>query len=101
MTLSYWQTVRTDAAVIPVLLLISHSHMSHQRCTGSRPAISCPVLLAWVVARAGIIVYHGPRHEVIPFFSSLGFEMPERKGAADFLQEITSRKDQKVQRTLI
>ncbi len=43
-----------------------------------------------------MIVYHGPRDEVIPFFSSMGFEMPERKGVADFLQEITSRKDQKV-----
>jgi hypothetical protein len=43
-----------------------------------------------------VIVYHGPRDEVIPFFSSMGFEMPERKGVADVLQEITSRKDQKV-----
>ena len=47
-------------------------------------------------AVAGVIVYHGPRDEVIPFFSSMGFDMPERKGVADFLQEITSRKDQKV-----
>ncbi len=46
--------------------------------------------------RAGIIVYHGPREDVVPFFDGLGFEMPERKGVADFLQEITSRKDQKV-----
>ena len=45
---------------------------------------------------AGVIVYHGPRAEIIPFFSTLGFALPERKGAADFLQEITSRKDQKV-----
>ena len=41
-------------------------------------------------------MYHGPRGHIIPFFTSLGFELPERKGAADFLQEITSRKDQKV-----
>jgi hypothetical protein len=47
-----------------------------------------------------MIVYHGPRDQVIPFFTSLGFELPERKGAADFLQEITSRKDQKVCRAL-
>ena len=33
-----------------------------------------------------MIVYHGPRADIIPFFSSLGFELPERKGAADFLQ---------------
>ena len=43
-------------------------------------------------------MYHGPRDDVVPFFSSMGFEMPERKGVADFLQEITSRKDQKVRR---
>ena len=49
-----------------------------------------------VAPRAGIIVYHGPREHVVPFFDGLGFEMPERKGVADFLQEITSRKDQKV-----
>ena len=30
------------------------------------------------------------------FFESLGFACPERKGVADFLQEVTSRKDQKV-----
>ena len=30
------------------------------------------------------------------FFESLGFACPERKGIADFLQEVTSRKDQKV-----
>ena len=30
------------------------------------------------------------------FFESLGFACPEHKGIADFLQEVTSRKDQKV-----
>ncbi|KAK9806328.1 hypothetical protein WJX72_010375 [[Myrmecia] bisecta] len=42
----------------------------------------------------GCIVYHGPREQVLPFFESLGFKLPERKGTADFLQEVTSRKDQ-------
>lgn len=32
----------------------------------------------------------------MPFFESLGFHLPERKGIADFLQEVTSEKDQKV-----
>ena len=32
----------------------------------------------------------------MPFFNSLGFQLPERKGVADFLQEVTSEKDQKV-----
>ncbi|PKA65330.1 Pleiotropic drug resistance protein 12 [Apostasia shenzhenica] len=42
----------------------------------------------------GHIVYQGPRDEVLDFFRSCGFECPKRKGVADFLQEITSRKDQ-------
>ncbi|KAG0455937.1 hypothetical protein HPP92_023725 [Vanilla planifolia] len=42
----------------------------------------------------GQIVYQGPREYVIEFFESCGFRCPERKGTADFLQEVTSRKDQ-------
>jgi hypothetical protein len=30
----------------------------------------------------------------VGFFAGLGFAIPERKGVADFLQEVTSRKDQ-------
>ncbi|KAI9122006.1 hypothetical protein K1719_006695 [Acacia pycnantha] len=42
----------------------------------------------------GHIVYQGPREHVLEFFESMGFRCPERKGVADFLQEVTSRKDQ-------
>ncbi|CAI5491809.1 unnamed protein product [Closterium sp. Naga37s-1] len=42
----------------------------------------------------GHVVFHGPREHVVPFFNQLGFECPERKGEADFLQEVTSMKDQ-------
>ncbi|KNA04513.1 hypothetical protein SOVF_198570 [Spinacia oleracea] len=42
----------------------------------------------------GHMVYHGPRIDVLDFFESLGFRLPPRKGVADFLQEVTSRKDQ-------
>ncbi|KAK9727139.1 hypothetical protein RND81_05G260600 [Saponaria officinalis] len=42
----------------------------------------------------GYMVYHGPRSDVLEFFESLGFKLPPRKGVADFLQEVTSRKDQ-------
>ena len=28
------------------------------------------------------------------FFNRVGFQLPERKGIADFLQEVTSPKDQ-------
>ena len=41
-------------------------------------------------------MYHGPTDEVLTYFAGQGFQCPERKGVADFLQEITSRKDQKV-----
>lgn len=30
----------------------------------------------------------------MPFFNTIGFQLPERKGIADFLQEVTSPKDQ-------
>ncbi|WVZ69752.1 hypothetical protein U9M48_018488 [Paspalum notatum var. saurae] len=43
----------------------------------------------------GQVVYQGPREDVLEFFESMGFRCPERKGVADFLQEVTSRKDQK------
>ncbi|KAF5182324.1 Abc transporter g family member [Thalictrum thalictroides] len=42
----------------------------------------------------GKIVYHGPCSHVLEFFEDCGFKCPERKGAADFLQEVMSRKDQ-------
>ncbi|XP_065849684.1 pleiotropic drug resistance protein 1-like [Euphorbia lathyris] len=42
----------------------------------------------------GQIVYQGPRENVLDFFDNMGFKCPERKGVADFLQEVTSRKDQ-------
>uniref|UniRef100_A0A7N2LPQ9 ABC transporter domain-containing protein n=1 Tax=Quercus lobata TaxID=97700 RepID=A0A7N2LPQ9_QUELO len=42
----------------------------------------------------GQIVYQGPCEQVFEFFESMGFKCPERKGVADFLQEVTSRKDQ-------
>ncbi|KAK6138442.1 hypothetical protein DH2020_027817 [Rehmannia glutinosa] len=42
----------------------------------------------------GQIVYQGPRENVLEFFEHMGFKCPERKGVADFLQEVTSIKDQ-------
>lgn len=42
----------------------------------------------------GQIVYQGPRSNALDFFKSLGFSCPERKNVADFLQEVTSKKDQ-------
>ncbi|CAN8265819.1 unnamed protein product [Cochlearia groenlandica] len=42
----------------------------------------------------GRIIYQGPRENVLKFFESMGFKCPERKGVADYLQEILSKKDQ-------
>ena len=41
-------------------------------------------------------MYHGPLSEVVGFFESCGFKCPDRKAVPDFLQEVTSRKDQQV-----
>jgi ABC-type multidrug transport system ATPase subunit len=41
----------------------------------------------------GEIVYQGPREHVLDFFESLGFKCPERKGVADFLQEVSHNFD--------
>lgn len=40
----------------------------------------------------GLIVYQGPREHVLDFFESTGFKCPERKGVADFLQEVIELK---------
>uniref|UniRef100_A0A2N9FEV4 ABC-2 type transporter domain-containing protein n=1 Tax=Fagus sylvatica TaxID=28930 RepID=A0A2N9FEV4_FAGSY len=37
----------------------------------------------------GKIVHQGPREHVLEFFESMGFKCPERKGVADFLQEVS------------
>lgn len=41
-----------------------------------------------VLLTDGQIVYQGPRENVLEFFESIGFKCPERKGVADFLQEV-------------
>ncbi|EHA8586633.1 putative ABC transporter G family member 39 [Cocos nucifera] len=47
-----------------------------------------------VLLSEGQIAYQGPRDNILEFFESVGFKCPERKGVADFLQEVTSKKDQ-------
>ncbi|GAB2228064.1 hypothetical protein Droror1_Dr00009894 [Drosera rotundifolia] len=47
-----------------------------------------------ILLSEGQIVYNGPREHVMDFFLGCGFWCPERKGIADFLQEVTSKKDQ-------
>ncbi|KAJ9542752.1 hypothetical protein OSB04_029258 [Centaurea solstitialis] len=47
-----------------------------------------------ILMSEGQIVYHGPCENVLEYFECMGFKCPERKGVADFLQEVTSKKDQ-------
>ncbi|KAL7612639.1 hypothetical protein Lser_V15G05457 [Lactuca serriola] len=47
-----------------------------------------------ILMSEGQIVYQGPSQNVLEFFELMGFKCPERKGIADFLQEVTSKKDQ-------
>nr|GMD84269.1 pleiotropic drug resistance protein 3 [Ipomoea batatas] len=47
-----------------------------------------------ILMAEGKVVFHGPRSNILEFFESCGFKCPERKGVADFLQEVISRKDQ-------
>ncbi|KAK4269319.1 hypothetical protein QN277_022491 [Acacia crassicarpa] len=47
-----------------------------------------------ILLSEGHIIYQGPRDLILPFFEYCGFRCPERRGTADFLVEINSRKDQ-------
>ncbi|GMP88570.1 hypothetical protein CsSME_00040509 [Camellia sinensis var. sinensis] len=47
-----------------------------------------------ILLSEGQIVYQGPRENILEFFEYMGFKCPKRKGVADFLQEVTSKKDQ-------
>lgn len=47
-----------------------------------------------ILLSEGRVIYQGPRENILEFFESMGFKCPERKGVADFLQEVTSLKDQ-------
>lgn len=47
------------------------------------------------------IVYHGLLHEVGPFFKSMGFAPTLRKAMPDFLQEVTSKVDQRVRSVIV
>lgn len=41
-----------------------------------------------ILMAEGKIVYHGPCNHVLQYFEDCGFKCPERKGVADFLQEV-------------
>lgn len=41
-----------------------------------------------ILISEGLIIYQGPREYALEFFLTMGFKCPERKGVADFLQEV-------------
>ncbi|KAF5938926.1 hypothetical protein HYC85_023185 [Camellia sinensis] len=47
-----------------------------------------------ILLSEGQIVYQGPREAALEFFTHMGFQCPDRKNVADFLQEVLSEKDQ-------
>lgn len=42
-----------------------------------------------ILLAEGQIVYQGPREYILNFFEFMGFKCPERKGVADYLQEVS------------
>lgn len=43
-----------------------------------------------MILAMGYVVYHGPRENVLPYFSSIGFDCPDDRDIADFIQEVTT-----------
>jgi ABC-type multidrug transport system ATPase subunit len=43
-----------------------------------------------ILISGGKIVYHGPRDHVLEYFEDCGFRCPERKGVANFVQEVST-----------
>lgn len=41
-----------------------------------------------ILLSEGQVVYHGPKDNILEFFESCGYKCPDRKGVADFLQEV-------------
>ncbi|KAM2016301.1 hypothetical protein ACFX16_046729 [Malus domestica] len=56
--------------------------------------VKCLRQIVHITEATILIVYQGPRENILEFFETCGFRCLERKGIADFLQEVTSRKDQ-------
>nr|XP_027188469.1 pleiotropic drug resistance protein TUR2-like [Cicer arietinum] len=44
-----------------------------------------------IILSDGQIVYQGPLEHILEFFDSLSFKCPDRKGVADFLQEVSQK----------
>ena len=73
-------------------VIIFHGHRDEVRKPAWHRCVQKLSLGAGVITNVPSDVDHCA--QVLPFFETLGFKCPKRKGVADFLQEVTSRKDQ-------
>ncbi|KAL6653393.1 hypothetical protein ACP70R_008971 [Stipagrostis hirtigluma subsp. patula] len=85
----------TTFQIVSCLQQLAHISKSTVLVSLLQPAPETYELFDDIILMAeGKIVYHGSKSCIISFFESCGFKCPQRKGAADFLQEVLSKKDQ-------
>ncbi|KAJ1267717.1 hypothetical protein BS78_07G078800 [Paspalum vaginatum] len=85
----------TTFQVISCLQHLAHISESTILVSLLQPAPETYELFDDIILMAeGKIVYHGSKSCIMSFFESCGFKCPERKGAAEFIQEVLSTKDQ-------
>ncbi|KQJ92711.1 ABC transporter G family member 41 isoform X2 [Brachypodium distachyon] len=85
----------TTFQIVSCLQQLAHISESTVLVSLLQPAPETYELFDDIILMAeGQIIYHGAKSCIMNFFESCGFKCPERKGAADFLQEVLSKKDQ-------
>ncbi|XP_066355710.1 ABC transporter G family member 41-like [Miscanthus floridulus] len=85
----------TTFQIISCLQQLAHISESTILVSLLQPAPETYELFDDIILMAeGKIVYHGSKSCIMSFFESCGFKCPDRKGFADFLQEVLSEKDQ-------
>jgi ABC-type multidrug transport system ATPase subunit len=79
----------TTFQIVSCLQQLAHLSESTILVSLLQPAPETYELFDEIILMAeGKIVYHGSMSCIMSFFESCGFKCPERKGAADFLQEV-------------
>ena len=79
----------TTFQIISCLQQLAHISESTILVSLLQPAPETYELFDDIILMAeGKIVYHGPKSRIVSFFESCGFKCPDRKGFADFLQEV-------------
>ena len=81
----------TTFQIISCLQQLAHISESTILVSLLQPAPETYELFDDIILMAeGKIVYHGPKSRIVSFFESCGFKCPDRKGVADFLQEVNT-----------